>query len=381
MRSDVEKRDIPRNATGARSDFSRESWKESRAKLVEILRSPRRRDSFDPLDETLPRDPENASRARTIPVGEVQDFQDVLLLHLGECRHLAVPFPARGERVAENTGHRLHLGDHLRREMILAQRLVLFQEHDPLDQVPELPDVAGPAVAPEDLLDLRSDGGEPLPEFLVVEAEEVPGQVQDVLSPLAKRRQEDGDYFQAVVEVLPEDSLLHGLVQIPVRRRDDPDVHLEVRGAADPLERAVLDEAEELGLGGGREVGDLVQEERSLVGQLHQAALGIARVGEGAALVPEELVLEELLLEGGAVEGQEGGLAPAALEVDRAGDQVLSGSALPLDQNRRGFALRDLGDQVPDLPHRGRFAHDLGLEEGLELTPSEGVELVLARDP
>src|SRR5204863_9635120 len=105
------------------------------------------------------------------------------------------------------------------------------------------------------------------------------------------------------------------------------------------------------GLGWGRKVRDLVQEERALVGQLHQPPLGIARVGEGAALVPEELVLEELLLEGGAVQGQERGLAPGALEVDRAGDQILSAPALSLDQNRRGLALRDLGDQVPDLPH------------------------------
>ena len=126
--------------------------------------------------------------------------------------------------------------------MILAQRLVLLQKHDPLDQVPQLPDVARPAVASEDLLDLRSDGGEPLPEFLVVEGEEVPGQEQDVLSPLPERRQEDGDDLEPVVEVLPEATVLHREVQIPVRRRDDPDVHLEVRGPPDPLERAVLDD-------------------------------------------------------------------------------------------------------------------------------------------
>ena len=230
----------------------------------------------------------------------------MLLLHLAEGRHLAVPFPARGERVPENARNRFHLRDHLRGEMVLAKGLVLLQEHDPLDQVPELPDVPGPPVAAQDLLHLRRDRGEPLPEFLVVELEEVPGQEQDVFSPFPKRWQENGDDLEPVVEVLPEAALLHGQVQIPIRGGDDPDVHLEVRGAAHPLERPVLDEAEEFGLSRGGKVGDLVQEQRALVRQLHQPALGLARVREGASLVPEELVFQELLLEGGAVERQEG---------------------------------------------------------------------------
>ena len=67
--------------------------------------------------------------------------------------------------------------------------------------------------------------------------------------------------------------------------------------------------------------------------------------------------------------------------MDRAGDQVLAGPALAVDQDRRGLALRNLGDQVPDLPHPGRLAHDLRLQERLQLPAAERVELVLARDP
>src|SRR5882672_9888108 len=92
-----------------------------------------------------------------------------------------------------------------------------------------------------------------------------------------------------------------------------------VGGASDPLERAVLDEAQELRLSRGRQIRDLVQEKRALVRQLHQTALGLACVGEGAPLVAEELVLEQMLRKRGAVERQERRLAPGALEVDGAG--------------------------------------------------------------
>src|SRR5207249_8637528 len=207
VRGDGGEGDIGRGGRGARAIWG-VLWKRSRAKLVEILRPARNRDALDPLDETLPRDSENARGARAVPVREVEDFENVLLLHLAEGRHLAVPFPARGERVPENTRNRFHLRDHLRGEMVLAKGLVLLQEHDPLDQVPELPDVPGPPVAAQDLLHLRRDRGEPLPEFLVVELEEVPGQEQDVFSPFPKRRQENGDDLEPVVEILPEAALL-----------------------------------------------------------------------------------------------------------------------------------------------------------------------------
>jgi hypothetical protein len=54
--------------------------------------------------------------------------------------------------------------------------------------------------------------------------------------------------------------------------------------------------------------------------------------GVGAALVPEELALEEALRQGGAVERD---VRPSTAQVvDRPGDQLLPRSALALDQDR-----------------------------------------------
>ena len=53
--------------------------------------------------------------------------------------------------------------------------------------------------------------------------------------------------------------------------------------------------------------------------------------GKRSALVSEQLRLDQLRRHGRAVDGDERALAPGAALVDRAGDQLLSGSGLPED--------------------------------------------------
>src|SRR3989454_3320323 len=207
---------IPRIRDVAGSATPRLSKESGADRIVQSARSARRRDPFDPFDQALPGDPEDARRAGAVSFREVEDLEDVLLLHLRERRHVAVSIAARGERVPENAGHRLDLRDHLRREMVLAQRLVFFEKDDPLDQIPELPDVSRPTVGAEDLLDLRGDRGEPFPELLVVVAKEVTREKLDVLAAIAQRGQEDRHHLETVVEILPEAALPHRLVQVAI---------------------------------------------------------------------------------------------------------------------------------------------------------------------
>ena len=67
----------------------------------------------------------------------------------------------------------------------------------------------------------------------------------------------------------------------------------------------MLEHAQQLRLGGRPHLADLVEEERALVRQLELAELLRVRVGERAALVAEELALEQRLGDGGAVERDE----------------------------------------------------------------------------
>src|SRR5256886_13194337 len=129
------------------------------------------------------------------------------------------------------------------------------------------------------------------------------------------------------------------------------------RSAAEALELALLEHAQDLGLGHGREAGDLVEEERAPVGQLEAALLPPRRAGERALLVAEQLRLEQRLGERGAVDRDERAAAPRRARVDGAGDELLAGAALALDEHRGG-AARDLLEERHHPAEGGARADD-----------------------
>ena len=80
-------------------------------------------------------------------------------------------------------------------------------------------------------------------------AEDVLGQGRDVLGAVAERRDDDPGDVEAIVQVLAEPAGGDLLGQVAVRGRDDAGVGAEGLGPADALELALLEDAEDLGLG------------------------------------------------------------------------------------------------------------------------------------
>src|SRR5262249_58571147 len=81
--------------------------------------------------------------------------------------------------------------------------------------------------------------------------------------------------------------------EIGVRRRDDTDVCPQAARASEPLEGAVLQDAQQLRLQVERELADLVEEERRAVGELETSHLPAERAGVGPLLPPEQLGLDQ----------------------------------------------------------------------------------------
>ena len=110
----------------------------------------------------------------------------------------------------------------------------------------------------------------------------------------------------------------------------------------------LLQRAQHLGLRLQAHVGDLVEEDRAAVGGLEAAAPIADRAGEGALHVAEQLALDQLFGDRGAVDLDERPAAAAAEGVDAARDQLLAGAVLAVDQHaavgRRGH--RDLLAQL-----------------------------------
>src|SRR5262249_687870 len=99
--------------------------------------------------------------------------------------------------------------------------------------------------------------------------------------------------------------------------------------------RAVFQNAEELPLQRDRQQADLIEEDRAAVSRLEQAGLRLAGVGERAALVAEELRLQQSLGDGGAVDVDEGPVAARSGLVDGAREEALARAGLAEDQERR----------------------------------------------
>ena len=101
-------------------------------------------------------------------------------------------------------------------------------------------------------------------------------------------------------------------------------------------------------------VADLVQEKRAAVGLLELSDLVFVRAGEDALAVAEQLALDQLLRNGGAVHLDEGLFGAQALGVDGVGHQLLARAALAVDQDAAvgGGHQRDL---LAQRLHRRRF--------------------------
>src|SRR4030066_133016 len=84
------------------------------------------------------------------------------------------------------------------------------------------------------------------------------------------------------------------LRQVPVRRRDDPNVRTDFLPSPDPFELPLLEHPENLRLRAWAHVSDLVEEEGAPVGQFVAAPPAPGRPGECPLLVPEQIRLAPL---------------------------------------------------------------------------------------
>src|SRR6516165_5926958 len=118
------------------------------------------------------------------------------------------------------------------------------------------------------------------------------------------------------------------------------------RDAREAAEAALLQDAQKLGLRSGRQRRDLVEIDGPRLGDLEEALLGRNGARERAALVPEELALEELLGKIGGVYAYERTRRADRDVVDRARETVLAGAAVADDEDggrevRRALERRD----------------------------------------
>ncbi len=137
-------------------------------------------------------------------------------------------------------------------------------------------------------------------------------------------------------------------------RGDDPQIGAQGLASAHALERAVLQHAEQLRLHGRGELADLVQEQGAPVGGLDLADDAAIGAGERAALVAEQLALDERRGQRRAVHRDQRPVFAPRVGVDRAGEQALSDAGLAGEQHRGVGAGRAPHERVHLLEGRAR---------------------------
>ncbi len=95
-----------------------------------------------------------------------------------------------------------------------------------------------------------------------------------------------------IIEILAETPLGDHRVDILVRRTDDPGVDRDWLAPPDPLDHALLQEAQQLHLKGQGNVADLVEEQGTALGLFDLALGGLDRAREGALFMPKQLAFE-----------------------------------------------------------------------------------------
>ena len=156
---------------------------------------------------------------------------------------------------------------------VTSTHLARRHHREPVADVLELAHVAGPVLRCEELRAPRRRGAcASTPSSRALFCEEVAREQRDVLAPLAQRRQPQPDHVEAVEEVLAEQPLPHARLEVLVRGGDHAHVRLDRRVAADAVELAVGQHAQQARLQVRRHVADLVEEQRAALGLLEAAA-------------------------------------------------------------------------------------------------------------
>ena len=167
------------------------------------------------------------------------------------------------------------------------------------------------------------------------------------LAPLAQRRQRDRKHVQAVVEIAAEPAAADFLGRSRLVAAMTRTSTSTMRGLPSRSTWPSCSTRSSLRLELERQLADLVEEDGAAVRQLEAADLAGVRAGEGAALVAEQLALDQRRRQRGAVDDDERRVAARAAPVDRAREQLLAGAGLaaaaaPSRRSRATWSTRNI---------------------------------------
>src|SRR6185369_14778533 len=131
---------------------------------------------------------------------------------------------------------------------------------------------------------VRGFGRDPLNSFAVPVGENPAEEIYqngNVFGSFPKRREIDGDPFEAMIKIQTEKSLMHRFQKVCIRRGDDAHISLYGHIPADPFKLLVFQYSQQFALAGQAHFADLVKEDGPAVAMLELADPALVGIGEG----------------------------------------------------------------------------------------------------
>ena len=159
-------------------------------------------------------------------------------------------------------------------------------------------------------------------------AEEMLSEVGDIAAARSERWHVEPYDVESIEQILAKPPLADSPAQVLVRRRHQTEVRPQRLLPAQPLEGALLQGPKQLHLKRRRQVADLVEEQGTAVRLLQPSDSRLDRASERAALVPEQLALEQPIRNRTAVDYDERAIGAGAMTMDGPGHELLPGARL-----------------------------------------------------
>src|SRR5690348_11055411 len=245
---------------------------------------------------------------------------------LGDFFERAIPQKFLGQH---SSGHLFFRGLGGRQLQRISINFVFRQNGSAFDGVLQFTDISRPRIAAKSAERLYRQTKRRLAKFAAEAFEEMFGEKNYVIAAFAQWWNCYGDGRNAEVEILTKCFLRDSGLQVFVRGDKNADVNVDGLRAADALEAAFLENAQQLALDRKRQFADFVEKNRAAMGEFEFADFTRSRAGVCATFVAEKFIFDEAFGNGGAIQGDEGIFAALAQVMQGAREQLFPRSAFP----------------------------------------------------
>src|ERR1700758_2664502 len=176
------------------------------------------------------------------------------------------------------------------------------QNYGPFNHVFQFAYVTRPSVFNQRLHRPRWDRVDRLVHLLRRHFHKMLNEEGNIFGALAKRRNDDRKYVQAVIQGAAKLTFGDHFFQIAMGSGDDSDVDLHRSRASQALKFPLLQNAQQFWLQVERDVSNFIEKQRASIGQLEPADLLRDRAGESASLVAKKLAIEQTAGNSGTIE-------------------------------------------------------------------------------